>query len=236
MDIAFESMMERYSREEMAAIVYHVHIPAPDPMTNPSTEARARFYEAWGTPAFAIDGAINTGGGGRDQIRAFYDRVNPQLEQRLSEPAGARILLGASRDGGQVNVEATVDKVRNESHDLSLQIALVEDRLTYSGQNGVRFHPMVVRSLAGKDAAGFGIGLRKKMVVRHTFDLGEITRELKAHLDDYEKERKVTFIRKMHEIDGRALSVAAFVQDAKTREVLQAAFVKVTNDARPSRR
>jgi hypothetical protein len=71
MDIAFEAMMERYSREELAVIVYHVHIPAPDPMANPSAEARAKFYEAWGTPAFTIDGKMNGNGGGRDQIQAF---------------------------------------------------------------------------------------------------------------------------------------------------------------------
>jgi hypothetical protein len=116
--------------------------------------------------------------------------------------------------------------MKSDSSNLNLQIALVEDHLIYSGQNGVRFHPMVVRSLAGKDAAGFEIGRQKTTVVDHAFDLGKIATELKAHLENYEKERKVTFIRKMDRIDERTLSVAAFVQDTKSKQVLQAAFVQ----------
>jgi hypothetical protein len=47
-----------------------------------------------------------------------------------------------------VNVKATVSSGADKSDKLRLQIALVEDQVHYSGENGLRFHEMVVRSLA----------------------------------------------------------------------------------------
>ena len=86
---------------------------------------------------------------------------------------------------------------------------------------------MVVRSLGGKDHTGFAVDGSRATTMEQTFDLGKITTELKAHLDNFEKRRHTTFYQKKDEIDQQALSVAAFVQDTKTMQVLQAAFVKV---------
>jgi hypothetical protein len=133
-------------------------------------------------------------------------------------------------------VKAEVDKVKSKSPDLKLQVALVEEHLTYSGENGIRFHPMVVRSLGGAQAEGFTIDPSKATSVEHTFDLAKITEELKAHLDDFETKRKITFSQKKHDIDAGGLSVVAFVQDAKTKQVLQAAFVKLKAEAVESNR
>lgn len=91
---------------------------------------------------------------------------------------------------------------------------------------------MVVRSLAGPSGIdpdethlGFAVGVAKVASVEYTFDLAKITAELKAHLDDYElngRHGRISFRRKMHEIDPDRLLVVAFVQDETTIEVLQA--------------
>jgi len=54
-DLAFDAAMERYSRKDLAVVMYHLHIPRPDPMTNPSTETRSKFYGVRGVPSFFID-------------------------------------------------------------------------------------------------------------------------------------------------------------------------------------
>jgi hypothetical protein len=41
-DLAFDAAMERYSRKDFAVVMYHQHIPRPDPMTNLDTQARAK--------------------------------------------------------------------------------------------------------------------------------------------------------------------------------------------------
>ena len=230
--------MERYSRKELAVVMYHLHIPYPDPMTNPSTEARAKSCGVYCTPSFAIDGKMATAGGSRDEAQSFYDKLNLQVEKRLEAPAEARLTLNASLEGGVVKARVIVDNVRSKSSDLKLQIALIEDHLTYSGQNGVRFHPMVVRSLGGEKGEGFAVNPLETTTVEQSFDVGKIAKELKAYLEDFEKKHwsKTAFTQKKHEIHENGLSVAAFVQDAKSKQVLQAAFVKVKPEAVASNR
>ena len=215
-------------------------------MANPSTEARAKFCDAQATPTYAMDGEKTIGGGAREEAKGFYDKLNLMITKRLEKPAEARLSLDASLEGRLVKVKATVDKLVSKSPDLMLQVALVEDSLSYSGENGVRLHPMVVRSLGGEKAEGFAIAPSKSATIEYTFDLGKISRELKAYLEDYEKEHKQAFYymkehekgfhQKKDEINDGRLSVAAFVQDKKTKNVLQAAFVKLKAEAAESNR
>jgi len=228
-DLAFDAYLERYGRKELTVIMYHLHIPLPDPMTNPSTEARAKYYAVNGVPSYAIDGEKNSGGGSREMTRDFYNRTAPTIEKRLTVAPDARLTLDATGNTAAVKVKATVDEVKRGSK-IKLQVALVEEVLRFSGENGVRFHPMVVRSLAGPDAAGFPVDASKPTAVEVTFDLAKITQELKTHLDEFEAKRKddkFAFALKKHEIDPNALSVVAFVQDEDTKQVLQATSIKL---------
>ena len=196
-------------------------------MTNPSTEARAESYKVKGTPTYVIDGQSTTAGGSRDEAKEFYDKMNLQVEERLGKPAEAQLLLDASLIGDKIDAKASVDGITNRSPDLRLQIALVEQQLSYSGEGGLRFHPMVVRSLGGEKAGGFTLNRSGATKVEYAFQLPKISQEIKRHLEDMEKDRKIAFQGRMYEIDTKKLLVAAFVQDSKTKQVLQAAFVKV---------
>jgi hypothetical protein len=237
-DLAFDAMLERYSRKELIVLMYHLHIPAPDPMTNPSTQARQTFYGFRGVPTYCVDGEMTTGGGSRDMTQGFYDRVNPKIEERLELPAEARLNLTATLSGGTAKVKAEVSEIQEDIKDARLQIALVEDLLSYSGENGIRLHPVVVRSLGGPGAGGFVIETGKPMAVEHTFEVAKIAEELKAHLDDFEAKapggRK--FSQKKHEIDAGNLSVVAFVQDQSTKKILQSAHVKLNTAAVAARK
>ncbi len=228
-DLAFDAYLERYPRKDVTVIMYHMHIPLPDPMTNPSTEARSKYYAVNGVPSYAIDGEKNSGGGSRDMTKDFYNRVTPTVEKRLTSAPEARLSLDAVGGAGSIKVKATVDQIKGGSR-IRLQIALVEEALRYSGENGVRFHPMVVRSLAGLETAGFAVDASKPASIEWTFDLAKITQELKTHLDDFEatrKDEKFAFAQKKHEMDASTLSVVAFVQDDETKKVLQASFLKL---------
>lgn len=237
-DLGFDVAMERYSRSDFAVVMYHLHIPAPDPMTNPSTQARSTFYGVRSVPSFLIDGVLEGGGGPREATKDFFDRINPKIEKALEAAAEAEIKIEAALDQSTVKVKALVDKVKADSKDLKLQIALVEDLLTYSGENGVRFHPMVVRSLGGDKAGGFALS-GNAATVEHTFDLAKIKDEIKAHLDDYEvngRHGKITFSEKKHVMNSQSLSVVAFVQDEKSKRILQSVYAKVKTAAMASTR
>lgn len=227
-DLAFDAVLERYERRDVAVLVYHQHIPRPDPMANAATQDRAAFYEVRGVPHLRVDGQVGGGGGSREQAGAVYERINPRIERRLETPNRAEIKLEAALDDGQVKVRAMVGKVMSDSPALRLHIALAENKLRYSGENGVRFHPMVVRSLAGTNASGFRLNTEPSKTFEYAFDLARITDDLKAQLDDYEQKNSgFKFSEKKQGINAVNLSVVAFVQDETTLEILQASYLAV---------
>ena len=79
--------------------------------------------------------------------------------RRISRPRPKpKIKVDAGLNGGSVKVSAAVDGVESESKDLKVQILLVEKEIRHLGENGVRFHPMVVRAIAGEKAEGYHTG------------------------------------------------------------------------------
>ena len=229
--LAFNAAQERYTRNDFIALNYHVHIPAPDPMVNPATLKRQEFYGVRSSPSYFFDGDSDGGGGSADNAKSIFDsKVDPTIERHLAAPPGARINLRAASTGSTVKVTATVSKVTGRSEKLRLQIALAEDSVTYSGENGERFHPMVVRSMAldAKSDQGFALKPGQGGTFAYTFDVAKAAADAREHLENYEtKERKgeYTFRQKKHEITG-GLVVVAFVQDEATKKVLQSAYLK----------
>jgi hypothetical protein len=150
-----------------------------------------------------------------------------RIDRALEVEPRAGLALSAALDGGLVRVTATPSNVAAGEGEVRLQIALLEAMLAYSGENGIRFHPMVVRSLAGADNRGFVVDRASLAPVEHVFDLAKISADLKAYLDEYELKGRPTrfaFSRKPVQMDPAKLSVVAFLQEERGRRVLQSAF------------
>ncbi len=150
----------------------------------------------------------------------------PWSSRRPSRP-GVALSLTASRDAeGKVTARATVAQRAGERS--TLHFALVQDGIRYSGENGMRFHRMVVRATeSGRTVSADAQG----SVTEASFDLPAIGAELRAYLDAYEKNNDrfgpVTFLTKDLPIDPAQLAVVAWVEDAASHEVLQAAYAPV---------
>ncbi|MBI5086401.1 MAG: hypothetical protein HZB13_17620 [Acidobacteria bacterium] len=226
-DLAFDAALERYGRGELAVVMYHEHIPRPDPLTNTDTVARWKFQAGRGVPTYAIDGVESPGGGGpREAAGEVEGRIRPMIERSLERAPDASLTLSATNDGREVVARAGVSNIAKPSPDLVLHIALVEKELRYSGENGIRFHPMVVRSLAS-----FPLGEAKERAETQTFNLAAVAAALEQHLADFEKhderhnkDGKFRFMEHMSSIDAGDLAVVAFVQNAKSKAILQAAW------------
>ena len=229
--LAFNAAQERYTRQDFVALNYHVHIPAPDPMVNPATLKRQEFYSVRSSPSYFFDGDSDGGGGSAENAKSIFEsKIDPTIAKHLAESPGARISLRAASAGTTVKVKADVSKVTSTSEKLRLQIALAEDMVTYSGENGERFHPMVVRSMAldAKAEQGFALKPGKGGTFEYTFDVAKAVADAKAHLEDYEtntRKGEYTFRQKKHEVTG-GFVVVAFVQDEATKKVLQATYLK----------
>ena len=227
-DLAVDGELERYTRKELAVLEFDQHIPEPDPMANPASVNRFKFYKCEGTPQLAIDG-VKSGfvGGGRKDAEKILVSVNNLVDKALQQPAASHIELNTSRSGDRILVHATASNMTGSSNSLRLRIVLVENRLSYSGENGVRFHRMVVRDMASDD--GFAVKPKENCSFTYSFDLQKISAGLKTYLDAYQRSNErfgpITFINEMYAINPDNLSVVAFVQDAATRRVLQAAYL-----------
>ena len=226
-NLAFEAMLDRYPRTDFALIIYHEHIPRPDPMTNSDTLARWKWQQGRGVPTYAIDGEVmGMGGGPRDSAPEIASLVQEKIDKRLDAAPAARIELSTSHDGRSVSASAKVSSVSQDSPGLVLNIVLVEKELTYSGENGIRFHPMVARAVAS-----FPLNGAKSKTETRRFDLAEVEANLANHIDQFEKhderhnkDGKFRFMERKTQINPAHLAVVAFVQDSKTRQVLQAVY------------
>ena len=236
-DVAFDAAMARYARKDLAVVMYHVHIPRPDPMTTVETTARSKNYGVTGVPTFAIDGKKTMGGGPREYASEVFERFQKDLEKDLETAAEATVKIDAGLNGGTVKVSAAVGDVKSDSKDLKVQILLVEKEIRHLGENGIRFHPMVVRAFGGEKGEGYPIEANGKGTFDASFDLEAISKEIKKELDEYEAKghrgESFKFSAKKYEIDRGDLAVVVFVQDDKTRHVLQAGYVDLGGPAGP---
>jgi hypothetical protein len=250
-DLGFDGALERYSRKDVAVLMYHMHIPQPDPLTSQWTDSRGKAYAITGVPNFAVDGEKdNRGGGGRENTKASYDRIVAKLDKALETAPGADLQLIASLDGNMVRVKATPANLKEGKDKVQLQIVLVEELISYSGENGVRFHPMVVRHIANLDVppkattpapppvGGFAVDRANPAAAEYTFDLAKISADAKTYLDDYEKNGRhgpdTKFSKKPVQVNTAKLSVVAFLQEEPSKKVLQSAYVKVGSGATTS--
>jgi tetratricopeptide (TPR) repeat protein len=253
-DYTFERALEDYSPKDVALVVYHTHAPTMDPLGNNSSDSRSEYYALNGAPNVFIDGQkfVNDGdyNGSEDdnKIQAVADAVYANLKSNLEIPAEAKIKLRAKRNGQKVSVSAEAGEFKNVSDDVTLHIALVENETAYSGENGLRFHPMVVRALAGDDEKrifGFKIDPAKSNKFEYVFDVDKIVAQNLAYYDVHSAERMKEFLGRMggkmpegismtfdfsykrNQIDPNHLSVIAFLQNNKTKKILQSSQISL---------
>ncbi len=243
-DLAVESLLGSYSRQDLVILELDEHIPRPDPLASPDTLNRAASYGVSTTPQAFLDGEeLPVAGASRADVENVVIGFADEIENRAAEPTGVQLALSASRDeAGVVSAKAAVSRTAlpaaaqpggaapraSGPTPLTIRFALVEDHVRYSGENGIRFHRMVVRALARSAglAASAATGMGEA-----TFHPEEISRRQAAYLSAFEKTNdrfgEVQFLTKDIPLAADHLAVAAWVENATTHEVLQAAFVPV---------
>jgi tetratricopeptide (TPR) repeat protein len=232
-DLALDAAMARYA-DNVISLVYHEHIPQPDPMVAANNNDRRLYYSVSGVPTFEIDGSMvanaqgsNPGGGARNNTPNVYNNYTHSIDKALEAPAKAALTVKATGEGDQISVTVNVSALPADAKDLRLHIVLAEKELKFTGENGIRFHPMAVRATAGEKGAG--IPITAAGTTKYTFSLSQIkddvTKSLAAELDKRLKglpagATKPTYMAEDHAytaIDTSELVVVAFVQDGAYR-------------------
>jgi thiol-disulfide isomerase/thioredoxin len=236
-DMAFDHLLSAYDRKGVVVVEYHLHIPAPDPMTNADTEARAKYYGVGSTPSVLFGGTeLIRGGGPKAATKNRFGLYSYAIDRRLERQAAISIALDGSVQGSSVKVEASADAGATPG-DLKLRIALVEEVVHFTGANGLAEHRAVVRQMIGSPAGAALAGGKGSHSA--TVELSGLTGTLRAYLEEFEKNPPARFSKdyrfkeKKHEIDPANLALIAFVQDDATKEVLQASYLRLAGAAKP---
>jgi tetratricopeptide (TPR) repeat protein len=232
-DLALDAVMVRYG-DHIASLVYHEHIPQPDPMVAANNNDRRLYYSVNGVPTFEIDGAMvanpqgsNPGGGPRTNTAPVYASYTASIDKFLETPARAALTVSATGEGDQISATVNVTSLPADAKDLRLHIVLAEKELRFTGENGIRFHPMVVRATVGDKGAGLPI--TSTGTTKVTFSLNqirdEVTKSLAAELEKRRKTEAPGSTPREYMAEGRAytaidtseLVVVAFVQEGPYR-------------------
>lgn len=229
-DLSLERVLERYSRNEVALLVYHIHAPSSDPYSNFSVEARSAYYGVHGAPTVLLDGSVaGIGEGGGPLATTIFPKLDAAIGKRLETKAEGRIVVEATRSGDvvQVTVQAP-DAPASAAH---LHTVLVETTASYSGENGLRIQPMIVRAMQGK-GQGTALPMPGPAAV-WPIDLKALAADNLAYYDWYIADLKkranidTSFREKRPAVDPSRLAIVAFLQDDITHEVLQSVFVPI---------
>lgn len=230
-DLAFDGLMKAYKPTEVILLQYHFHVPRPDPLTSPDGMDRVEYYggQIRGAPTLFISGKLGTGsGGGAADAERFYGTFRKSIDELLEKPAGVKLALAVSKaEKGGFSAKATVSDLDAPGEKVMLRFALVEERIRYTGGNGLRYHHMVVRSMPG-GAKGFALA-KKDAEQTVTVDPTEVKAALTKYLDDFAKAEE-PFPRADRPLALKNLKLVAFVQNDATKEILHA--VQVDLDAK----
>lgn len=225
-DMAFDALEKSYKATDLVLIQYHMHIPGPDPLTNPDAIARWDYYSAKfpenirGTPSTLFNGQPKSGGGGPAAFaeRKFND-YKAILDQTIAGTSSIKFTGEATLKGDKLNINVAVTGVDKPGANTKLRLVLVEDTVRYLGGNGLRFHHHVVRALPG---GADGTALKENTgKVSVEMDLNKVRESLNKYLDEFAKERPFSNLDRPMEL--KKLKVIAIVQDDDSREILNAA-------------
>jgi hypothetical protein len=182
--------------------------------------------EELSTPNLFINGVVEErAGGSLSEAKDRYDAFRKIIETALEKPAQAGIQASAVRKGDKIEISAQVSALENPGENLRLRFVLMEETARYVGSNGVRFHHHIVR---GMPAGEQGLALKEK-TTRHSasIDVGQLRNQLTKYVSAVSKKSGTRFPDAEQLVQLKDLHLVAFVQNDKTKEVLQAKLVDV---------
>lgn len=229
-DVAFDALLKTFGPTELIGLQYHLHIPGPDPLSSPASEARREYYadNFRGTPSSFLNGRPDgEGGGPMSMAENRYAGFRSLVEKLLEQDKKTTVTVSAKQAGDVVSIIASATtpppKSGSKNSSMKLRLALTEESIRYVGSNKIRFHHHVVRAFPG-GMNGTDI-VDGKATVELKVELARLREELAKYLTESTSQ---PFAGTIPGIELKDLSVVAFVQDDLDKAILGVVTVPVT--------
>jgi hypothetical protein len=225
-DVAFDAALESYAPADAVFLEYHLHIPGPDPLTNPDSEGRSRYYAdaIRGTPTAFVNGnATEPLGGPQQRGKESHDLLRKALSEALETEPQAALKVSVQRQGDKLDLRAEVSDLKKTGEKVRLRFVLVEDVVRYAGRNGQRLHHHVVRAFPG-GVDGFPLK-QASAKPSASVSLADLAKKLSEYLA--KPAPQGPYVDDERPLNLKHLKVVAVVQDDSSKEILQAAQAEV---------
>lgn len=231
-DLALQLSDQAFRDRPYYRLEYHQHSAGPDWFTNPDAEERMAYYQAAGTPLVYMNGRSLPPviAGPFTQTGFVYDLIRRGVGGFFIREREVEIRLEASLVEGNLAVAAQVDNLPEADRSaLRLRLALVELHRPEKSPNGLRDQHMIVREMLG-GAKGTSVKSGELRYER-TVAIADIRDRLQDYLDRYEEGAGQKLLAKP--LDFGPLAIVAWVQNDKTKEVLQSTMVRLDGQPVP---
>ncbi len=157
-DLAVDALEEYFTPDrEVITLVWHLPIPAPEPLVSTEALARARHYSVEGTPTIVVQGGEKSvGGGGAGEAPKLFEKFKSAVEEALADAKPIDLDATVAWSGDKLTVTPRLAPIAGAR----LHAILTERSMVFPGRNGVIFHHAVVRAaLTSPDGADASVNV-----------------------------------------------------------------------------
>ena len=229
-ELAFSGLLEYFEKQDVTFLAYHVRSPESNPLVSQASESRRRFYDINKTPVVFFNGNNSiTAGGDEGAVARTFAAYKAAAMIETGKPADWSIQ--GSIGLKEQEIAGTLKLSGPEAGDnLRLVVLLCEKAVMVPGANSLMLHYEVVRGMLSPDS-GFAIpSASGERVFEIRTSLSDIVDSLSRTITDMEKEEKIVFAMKPVYVDADMCSIAVFLQDCKSKQVLVSRDFEVVPD------
>jgi hypothetical protein len=222
-DLAAQGLIRSFQPAEVIVLEYHLPVSGPDPLMSQDGLERFESYGLRAAPSVRINGKAGPPvPGAAAEATEKYKELRKLVEEQLEAPAPVKLTLTATPGEKGTTARATVSGLEKPGERTVLRFVLVEPRVRFAGQSGVRYHAHVVRAVPG-GVKGFPL-TKESQDQTVTIDKAEVRAKLEKFLDEFAKQEG-EFPKPDRPLALDNLKLVALVQNDATGEVLQAVQV-----------
>ncbi len=223
--LANEGLISHFRDGHAAFLSYHLEQPGLEPLVSPYGLDVADLRQVYGPTVHLFNGTRAGPGAGRLRDReAIYRRLKSTAYEALAEATPWELAIDYGVEEGVVSGSVTVAGPEEGAEDLRLCVVLAERGVLFPGKSQVVIHRNLARASLTESIRGARLELVDgQMEFPFEQALAELRERQEAWLQEAVAEGRGQTVMMSTAIDPQQVSIVAYLHNAWTGEVVQAA-------------